>query len=85
MTGILLYLKIERNLIYWNDEEILLIQILYFNSGYRFCKHNRFLISINNTNNEQNEFIQKYLKNEDCGFISCISKNKLLKNLYLNL
>jgi len=81
------------------NEEILLIDIPYFNAGDRFCKHNGFLessilISLHCINNEQNElikkiidieniintnvFIQKYLKNKDCVFVSCISKNKLL-------
>lgn len=81
------------------NEEILLIQIPYFFSRDRFCKHNAYLeslitISLNNTNNEQNdfikkiieieniintfEFIQKYFINKECVFVSCISKNKLL-------
>jgi hypothetical protein len=81
------------------NEEILLIQIPYFNSGDKFCKHNLLLESLiilplENINVKQNEFInkiykieniintddfiQKYLNNNDCVFVSCISNNKLL-------
>jgi hypothetical protein len=46
------------------NEEILLIQIPYFNSGDKFCKHNLLLESLiilplENINVKQNEFLNK--------------------------